>query len=112
MMKAGHRYSADLHTDCALLTRIMAAVESGKQRGSEEEWEVVEKAETLRDSSYVGPATFASCVATAQADSSHAHAGSELDTATDDQQDRADESPGMHLYFTGSSCNGSNRCTA
>jgi hypothetical protein len=36
---------------------------SGKKRGSEDEWEVVEKAETLADSSYVGPATFADSVA-------------------------------------------------
>lgn len=35
----------------------------GQKRPSEDEWEVVDKAETLRDSSYVGPATFADSVA-------------------------------------------------
>lgn len=36
---------------------------TGKKRGSEDEWEVVDKSETLADSSYVGPATFADSVA-------------------------------------------------
>lgn len=36
---------------------------AGNKRASEDEWEVVDKAETLADSSYVGPATFADSVA-------------------------------------------------
>lgn len=43
----------------------------GKHRSSEDEWEVVEKAETLQDGSYVGPATFAESMAPRHTTSGH-----------------------------------------